>query len=57
MFLADIKRASDTAQQEAAELRKRVEQPGTAPAGGQPNIGDAVENWVRDPKTGKLVKQ
>ncbi len=41
MFLADIKRASDTAQQEAAELRKRVEQPGNAPAAtGGPNIGD-----------------
>jgi hypothetical protein len=41
MFLADIKRASDTAQQEAAELRKKVEQPGNAPAStGGPNIGD-----------------
>jgi hypothetical protein len=53
MFVADIKRAADTSVQEAADLRKRVEQPGNAPSSGS----GQVENWVRDPKTGKLVKQ
>ena len=54
MFLADMKRSYDTAQKEADDLRKRVENPGgSAPA----SSDGAVENWVRDPKTGKLVKQ
>jgi hypothetical protein len=40
MFFADIKRAADTSAQEATDLRKRVEQPGTVPntAPSQPNV-------------------
>ena len=52
MLLADIKRSYEVSQKEADDLRK-VLQPNNSSSAG----GGAVENWVRDPKTGKLVKQ
>ena len=52
MLLADIKRSYEVSQKEADDLRKVLQPNGPSSAG-----GGAVENWVRDPKTGKLVKQ
>jgi hypothetical protein len=53
-FLSDIKRSAETSQQVANDLKNQLGATDSptpaAPAGG-------VENWVRDSKTGKLVKQ
>lgn len=50
-FLSDIKRSAEVSKQTADGLRKQLDTTATPGGGGQD------ENWVRDPATGKLVKQ